>query len=82
MTVDVEPVPVEHGTEKVAACRVYTKDGVGTVREYNITIGTEKHYGQYVMAGREAGDDDRPNVSDTAWDAAREHFRSEGYDVK
>ncbi|MFW6435704.1 MAG: hypothetical protein ACOCY1_04915 [Halovenus sp.] len=88
MSETVEELPVNETDTDLARVRVTMEDAVGTERVYEISLpASECIDGAYVMSGRRV-DDDAPEdqlagggPSSGAYDAAREHFRKQGFDV-
>ena len=88
MSETVEPLPVNETDTDLARVRVTTEDATGTERVYRISLpASECIDGAYVMAGRRVDDDapeDEPaggGPSSGAYDAAREYFREQGFEV-
>lgn len=79
MTVDVERLDHTPNESDLAACRVYTADATGQTETYHISLTNDDTFDDgYLLAGRRAGDG---SVTETAWDAARKHFRARGFEV-
>lgn len=85
--IDVEPLFVEETDTDVARCKVTTTNAVGETREYEVGLDpTHSVDGAIVQSGRRV-DENAPDesagggVPSSAFDAAREHFESEGFEV-
>jgi len=82
--------PDELGGDELAACKIVTVDATGTEREYRVGLtdqlmGDGDQFGA-LMAGKRIDEHDfdrktPDGPSTTAWNAARDHFESMGFDV-
>lgn len=63
-------------------CEVKTEDAAGNVRWYKIDLTDDDTFDDgYLLEGVQLHPSRCPVVSDLAYDAAREHFREEGWEV-
>jgi len=63
------------------AVRVTTVDATGAKRVYEVYLGPSEVDGASVQAGKRVAPDTEPSAPSRVFDAARDHFESDGHEV-
>jgi hypothetical protein len=84
MSLTIEPT--DDPRDDADAVEITTTDARGVERVYKMSIGHEEMATGYIVCGKRVDEDapDEPaggGPSQRVWEAAREHFRSEGWEV-
>lgn len=85
MSLEIEPA--DDPRDDVDAVEITTTDATGAERVYKMSVGQERLSGGYIVCGKRVDDGapDEPaggGPSRRVWNAAREHFRSEGWEIR
>lgn len=84
MTVQIHDYTTDADGDYLAELTVVTEDAASIERRYEMALRDDSAFNKPMVVGKRVGPDGNRtgSPSQTAWDAARQHFRERGHEVK